>query len=101
MYQHGRGVPQDFKKAAELFTLSANQGCAFGQNNLGTIQRPRIPRSHSMLSGYLYQCGKGVPKSYKRGVELYALAANQGYAAAQNNLGTTKKPQCSSSSHLI
>lgn len=35
MYEQGRGVPQDYKKAFELFTLSANQGYSSGHKNLG------------------------------------------------------------------
>lgn len=36
MFKHGQGVPQDYTKAIEYFTLSANQGNSAAQNNLGT-----------------------------------------------------------------
>lgn len=37
MYQNGKGVPQDYLKAIEYFTLSAEQGNAFGCCHLGTF----------------------------------------------------------------
>ena len=35
----------------------------------------------------MYQIGKGVPQDYKTAVKWYRLAAEQGLAFAQNNLG--------------
>ena len=37
--------------------------------------------------GYMYQEGEGVEPDDKRAVELFTLAADQGYAGAQFNLG--------------
>lgn len=36
MYHEGKGVTQDYAKAIEYYTLSANQNNSYGQNNLGT-----------------------------------------------------------------
>lgn len=36
MHWQGKGVPQDDKKAVEMYTLAANQGSAAAQNHLGT-----------------------------------------------------------------
>ena len=35
----------------------------------------------------MYDIGQGVPRDYKAAVKWYELAANQGYAKAQYNLG--------------
>ena len=41
-------------------------------------------------TGRCYEYGIGVTKDLVKAVEYYTLAANQGYAAAQNNLGICK-----------
>ena len=53
------------------WTLTADQGNARAQNNLGVM----------------YNRGKGVSKNNKTALKWYRLAAEQGYAFAQNNLG--------------
>jgi TPR repeat protein len=40
---------------------------------------------------HMYDKGHGVAKSFEKTAELYALAANQGHATAQYNLGFTYK----------
>ena len=35
IYEYGLGVGQDYKKAVELYVLSADQGYMIAQNNLG------------------------------------------------------------------
>ena len=70
-YHNGEGVPQDYKEAARLFRLAAEQGYAPAQVNLG----------------YVYYSGQGVPKDYKQAVHWYRLAAEQGNAQAQLDLG--------------
>lgn len=37
MYMYGKGVKQDYIKAAKLFTLAAEQGWVDGQLNLGYL----------------------------------------------------------------
>jgi len=37
MYKNGRGVPQDYTEAVRLYLLSAEQGHALAQTNLGVL----------------------------------------------------------------
>jgi TPR repeat protein len=39
------------------------------------------------MLGLMYQYGQGVTQSYQEAVKWYKLAADQGHASAQNNLG--------------
>lgn len=71
MYAVGKGVEQDWKKAAEWYTKAADQGYARAQFSLGTM----------------YEKGQGVEKDYKKAIELYRKAADQGEVKAQFNLG--------------
>lgn len=61
----------DYETALRLYTLSADQGYARAQNNLGN----------------LYYDGEGVKKDYKEAARFYKLSADQGNPEAQNNLG--------------
>jgi hypothetical protein len=70
LYRRGFGVQQDYKIAFELYTLSADQGFAPAQRNLGQM----------------YWQGVDVTQDYQAAFELYKLAAEQGNARAQNNL---------------
>ena len=70
MYDLGRGVPQDDQEAVKWFRLSAEQGNAKAQYNLGAM----------------YANGEGVPQDYKEAVKWYRLSAEQGDAKAQNNI---------------
>ena len=65
------GINKDTKEAVRLYGLSAAQGHASAQNNLGVC----------------YKNGQGVAKDLKEAVRLYGLSAAQGHAGAQNNLG--------------
>ena len=62
---------QDYKEAVRLFRLSAEQGNAEAQYNLGNM----------IFAGY------GVPQDYKEAVKWYRLSAEQGLAQAQYTLG--------------
>ena len=53
MYYNGKGVPQDYKTAVKWYTLAAEQGNAYAQNNLGTM----------------YYQGEGVPQDNWIGME--------------------------------
>jgi hypothetical protein len=70
MYRIGDGVPQDYKTAVKWYTLAAEQGHSYAQNNLGLI----------------YGNGDGVPQNYKAAVKWYTRAAEQGNSNAQFNL---------------
>ncbi len=61
----------DYKQAVKYYKLSADQGDASAQFNLGNM----------------YNNGRGVVQDYKEAVKYYRLSADQGYASAQLNLG--------------
>ena len=111
LYLNGLGVPRDFEAATKWFTLAAEQGnakaqdkmtiiasaCkngffAFQQRDFATALREFKPladqgdaRAQSYL-GDLHLNGLGVPQDVKIATKWYTLAAEQGYAEAQNNL---------------
>ena len=71
MYQNGRGVAKDEKKACEWYQKAAEQGHATAQENLGSM----------------YANGRGVAKDDTKACEWYQKAAEQGDAYAQWRLG--------------
>ncbi len=70
-YYSGRGVKQDYKKAAALWTKAAEKGSIGARNNLG----------------YLYFEGLGVKRDAARAVVLWKEAAERGHGEAQLHLG--------------
>ncbi len=70
-YYTGRGVPQDYVKAAFYFNQAGSQGDESAQYMLATM----------------YASGKGVPKSAVNAAYWYEKAAEQGNALAQDDLG--------------
>ena len=62
---------KEYVTAVKLFRVSADQGHAKAQSNLGSM----------------YYNGQGVTQDYKEAVKWYRLSADQGDAAAQYNLG--------------
>ena len=70
MYAKGLGVPQNYKEALRLFRLSAEQGYAQAQFNLGLM----------------YDRGQGVSKDYTESIKWLKLAAEQRFEAAQFKL---------------
>lgn len=75
MYEHGKGVPQDYGEAVKWYRQSAEQGNASAQHNLGVM----------------YDNGKGVSRDYDEAVKWYTLAAEQGNAKAKERLLVLKK----------
>ena len=69
-YYSGKGVQQDYQKAAFWYTKSAEQGYAPAQGALADC----------------YQYGKGVPIDIQKTVFWYKKAAEQGDADAQYEL---------------
>ena len=61
---------KDYKEAVRLYRLSAKQGNAEAQYNLGLM----------------YEKGQVVPKDFKEAFKWSKLAADQGNASTQNNL---------------
>ena len=73
LYLHGTGgVNKDDAAAARWFRLSADEGNADAQVNLG----------------YLYATGQGVPQDDQEAVRWYRKSAGQRNALGLNNLGT-------------
>ena len=65
------GLTKDEKRAAQLYELSAAQGHAAAQHNIGTS----------------YYHGRGVKMDKKKALLFFKQAAGQGYASAQCNCG--------------
>ena len=63
---------QNSEQAAKWYQLSAEQGYADAQNNLGVM----------------YENGEGVPKNYDEAMKWYRKAAELGNKDAPNNIGT-------------
>ncbi len=71
MFENGRGVTKNIKKAFLWYEKAANQGHEYAQNNLGNM----------------YYDGVGVKQDIKQAFFWYHKSASQGYAYAQYNLG--------------
>jgi len=71
LYYEGKGVPQDYRQAKQLFEEAAKQGHAGAQTNLGTI--------------YLH--GEGAPRSDRMALFWFSQAAEQQDALAFAKLG--------------
>ena len=72
IYSLGTGyVPKDKNKSYILYLSAANLGDSESQ----------------LISGYNYIFGRGITKNYRKGIEWYTAAANQGNAAASFRLG--------------
>ena len=69
--KRARGFEQDYIEAHKCFKLSAEQGYAQAQYNLGLM----------------YSKGEGVPSDDKKAVKWYRLSAEQRITGAQSNLG--------------
>jgi localization factor PodJL len=69
-FYSGRGVPQNFQQAADLYAKAAAAGYAPAQNALG----------------FLYEYGIGVSKNLVRAKEYYKLAASKGNPDAKAGL---------------
>lgn len=71
MYQSGKGMPKDLKKAYQWYLKAASQKHEIAQNNLGVM----------------YEKGWGVKANLKRATYWYREAASVGYSYAQYNYG--------------
>jgi len=70
-YVSGRGLPQDFTKAAYWYEMAAGKGDPAAQNEIGV----------------LYQAGMGVPVDPVRAFHWFQLSAAAGFIRAKVNLG--------------
>ncbi|NOZ52223.1 MAG: hypothetical protein GXP08_03605 [Gammaproteobacteria bacterium] len=75
IYQTGKGVNKDPKKAFEWYSKAAAQQHIIAQNNLGV----------------LYEQGLGARKSISKAATWYRHSAEWGYSFAQYNLGVLYK----------
>ncbi|MBL7058719.1 sel1 repeat family protein [Patescibacteria group bacterium] len=71
MYEKGKGVVLNLKKAKKWFKLAAQQGISKAQYKLGLM----------------YRNGKGGEKNYSKAIKWWELAANRGNNNAQIKLG--------------
>jgi TPR repeat protein len=69
LYELGRGVPQNWAKARELYLSAAGKGCIEATHYLGVV----------------YDKGRGVPVDDQQAAYWYRKAADEGYARAQFN----------------
>ena len=70
LYEEGKGVAQDFRKALKWYRKGASLGNAAAENGLAGM----------------YRDGKGVPKDLKKAVEWYRKAAAHGNRNAAKEL---------------
>lgn len=73
LHYHGRGIPQDFVRARQLWERAAELGDTNSLNNLGI----------------LYEAGQGVTPDVQRAISYYRRAAEGGNVLGQLNLGKT------------
>ncbi len=71
MYQTGKGIEKDFKKAVEWYLKAAKQNHVIAKNNLGVM----------------HENGWGTKKNLKRAAYWYREAASTGYSYSQYNYG--------------
>ena len=71
IYQHGEGVPVDYKKALHYFKLAAEGGSTMAYSNIG----------------FMYGKGAGVTQSHEKAFQYYKVAAAKGDEGAQCNVG--------------
>ena len=80
LYDEGRGVPQDFQRAASLFRKAADKGVS--------------PAFYGL--GYHYELGQGVPQDWGEAAKWYQKAGDNGnadgYAAIANHYGMSNPP---------
>ena len=72
MYSEGSGVKKDYFEAVKWLSMSAKQGSAIAQYNLGNM----------------YRNGHGVDQSDSKAMLWHQKSADQGYANAQSQVGS-------------
>ena len=66
IYEEGKIVPRDYKKALEFYSKAAENGHFMAMNSIGI----------------LYEEGRGVEKDFKKAFECYEIAATNGHDVA-------------------
>lgn len=107
MYENGKGIEQNYKKAIEWYKKAAEQGYVDAQFHLGNMyciglgvvqdlekafEWYKKAAEHGIVYaqyslGAMYERGKGVEQNYEKAFEWYKKAAEQSYVDAQYNLG--------------
>jgi len=72
IYKKGKGVEQNYKKAAEYFQHLVDNGLSAGQYSLANM----------------YKNGQGVKQDYTKAAILFQKAANQGHTYSRTNLAS-------------
>ena len=94
-YHNGTGVTKNLTEAKKWYKLSADQGNQTALANLQKIenaQKSTMKPEEAFNLGYAYYNGtNGKTRDYAKAVQYYTMAANQGHAVAQNNLGVCYK----------
>ena len=99
-YEEGRAVPSDAAKARELFVKAAAQGHAGAENHLGVLAEKAGAKLETVAAHFDRAAGLGDhraaynwarvmeadPAMRQQVLHRYQAAAEQGLAAAQNNL---------------
>ena len=75
MYENGKGVPQDYEKAVELYKKAADTKSGYAQNRLGELYE----------NGY---CGQ---VNLEEALKWYKLAAENAYDGAQESVERVEK----------
>jgi len=81
-------VRGDYTTALRLLRPLADQGDKWAQGMLGTMydEGSGVPQNYALRR--LYEKGHGVLQDYAEAAKWFRKAADQGYAQAQNNLGS-------------
>lgn len=105
MYCSGKGKPQDYAKAAELFSLAAEKGHLAAKRELGILYllgegvKADADKAYPLLTeaaqvmdpnamyhlAFMYERGVGVEKDLKEALRLFAFAAEMEYAGAEED----------------
>jgi hypothetical protein len=108
MYEKGKGVDLNLKKAKKWFQFAAQQGFSKAQYKLGLIYRNgqggeknyskaikwwklaanRENANAQINLGLIFENGLGVPQDYNKAIRLYSLAAGTGNTKAQKYLNS-------------
>lgn len=106
MYETGKGVAEDDRKAASLYRTAIGQGDAFGQWRMGVMidegaaqgtheeavalfRRAAAQKSAGATAslGVMYASGRGVERDYEAAMRYYQAAARMGSAHGLEGIG--------------
>ena len=88
MYETGRGVEKDKKKAVASYFEAAKQGYAKAQSRLGELAYDQGDAEAQFSLGVIYYyLGKGAKEDYEKALALFTKASERGLAEATFNLG--------------